>query len=144
MTAFIDVRGSSFISHLYIPTSNLFQALGFAYVEGLLRFTDRDLAVASSLSFLSSTNETLHSAGIEKLVYEDFYEEFASLIENIIKPNSGGMALTVDLLLSAFQNPESRSFFFPLDSSAHMSILCSLQFCRDISEVPYSAIISPP
>ena len=110
-------------------------------MEGLLRSTDRAFAVAKSLSFLSSTNETLHSAGIEKLVYEDFYAEFASLIENIIRPNSEGMTLTVDLLLNAFQNPEGRFIFF-LYSWAHTLILCSIQFCRDISEVPHSAIIS--
>jgi len=75
-------------------------------VEGLLKSTDKELAVGKSLSSLSSTNETLHSAGIEKMVYEDFYEEFASLIENIIKPDSEGRTLTVDLLLNAFQNPE--------------------------------------
>jgi ubiquitin thioesterase protein OTUB1 len=75
-------------------------------VEGLLKSKDQALAVGKSLSFLSSINETLHSAGIEKMVYEDFYEEFASLIENIIKPNSEGTTLTVDLLLNAFQNPE--------------------------------------
>jgi ubiquitin thioesterase protein OTUB1 len=79
-------------------------------VEGLLRSTDREMAVATSLSSLSSANETLSSTGIEKLVYEDFYAEFASLIENIIKPNSEGRMLTVDLLLNAFQNPEGTSF----------------------------------
>jgi ubiquitin thioesterase protein OTUB1 len=83
-----------------------FRSLGFAYVEDLLKSTDQAFGVAKSLSFLLTTNETLHSAGIEKLVYEDFYAEFASLIENIIKPNSEGVTLTVDLLLNAFQNPE--------------------------------------
>ena len=78
-------------------------------MEGLLKSTDQALAVAKSISFLSSRNETLHSAGIEKLVYEDFYAEFASLIENIIQPNSEGTTLTVDLLLNAFQNPEGRN-----------------------------------
>jgi len=83
-----------------------YRSLGFAYVESLLRSTDREFSVAGSSSLLSSINETLHSAGIEKLVYEDFYEEFSFLIENIIKPNSQGMTLTVDRLLDAFQNPE--------------------------------------
>ena len=89
-------------------------------MEGLLKSKDQALAVGKSLSFLSSTNETLHSAGIEKMVYEDFYEEFISLIGNIVNPNSGGTKLTVDLLLNAFQNPEgifSVSRFF-----------CSLSF----------------
>lgn len=81
-------------------------------MEGLLKSTDQALDVAKSLSSLSSANETLHSAGIEKLVYEDFYAEFASLIENIIKPDSEGTTLTVDLLLNAFQNPEGRILFY--------------------------------
>jgi ubiquitin thioesterase protein OTUB1 len=118
-TAFIDVRGFSY--HLCIPTLTP-QALGFAYVEGLLRSTDQEIAVAKSLSFLSSTNETLHDAGIEKLVYEDFYTEFASLIENIINPNIEGVRLTVDLLLNAFQNPEGGFIVFSLYSSAHTLI----------------------
>jgi ubiquitin thioesterase protein OTUB1 len=83
-------------------------------VEGLLKSTDQEFAVAKSLSSLSSTNETLHSAGIEKMVYEDFYAEFAFLIENISKPNSEGTTLTVDLLLDAFQNPEGRIIYFSL------------------------------
>lgn len=116
-TAFIDVRVC--LSYPYIPTFDLFQALGFAYVEGLLNSTDQELAVAKSLSSLSGTNETLHSAGIEKMVYEDFYAEFASLIENIIQPNSEGTKLTVDLLLIAFQNPEGKIIYIFLDSSAH-------------------------
>lgn len=92
-------------------------------MEGLLKSKDQALAVGTSLSFLSSINETLHSAGIEKMVYEDFYEEFASLIENIIKPNSEGTTLTVDLLLNAFQNPEG--FLLSLNFSAHTH---SMQF----------------
>ena len=79
-------------------------------MEGLLNSTDQELAIAKSLTSLSSTNETLHSAGIEKMVYEDFYLEFASLIENIIQPNSKGTRLTVDLLLNAFQNPEGKFY----------------------------------
>lgn len=109
-------------------------------MEGLLKSTDQALAVGTSLSFLSSTNETLHSAGIEKMVYEDFYEEFALLIENIIKPNSKGTTLTVDLLLNAFQNPEGFSLSLSFSSFVHTLIPCSLQFCCNISEVPYSAI----
>ena len=114
---------SSSLSSIYSEL-DLFKALGFAYVESLLRSTDQAFSVARSLSFLSSINETLHSAGIEKLVYEDFYEEFAFLIENITKPNSQGMRLTVDRLLDAFQNPEGIRFF-SLYSSAHRH---SMQF----------------
>ena len=140
-TAFIDVR--VYLSYPYIPTFDLLQALGFAYVEGLLNSTDQELAVAKSLSSLSGANETLHSAGIEKMVYEDFYAEFASLIESIIQPSSGGMKLTVDLLLNAFQNPEGKIIHIYILSILLLTLIpCSLQFCRNIFEVPYSAIIS--
>ena len=90
-------------------------------MESLLKSTDQEFAVAKSLSSLSSTNEALPSAGIEKMVYEDFYAEFAFLIENITKPSSEGTTLTVDLLLDAFQNPEGRIIYFSLDSFAHAS-----------------------
>ncbi|KAF8160863.1 peptidase C65 Otubain-domain-containing protein [Crassisporium funariophilum] len=83
-----------------------YRSLGFAYVEGLLNSQDQDWAVGSSLSSLSSANITLDNAGIEKMVYEDFYEEFTSVIENITKPNKDGFLLTIDRLLTAFQDPE--------------------------------------
>ena len=83
-------------------------ALGFAYVESLINSQDRDFAVASSLSKLESTKDTLDKAGIEKLVYEDFYEEFVSLIEGITKPDAQGLVLNNDRLLHAFQSPESK------------------------------------
>ncbi|KAH9477068.1 OVARIAN TUMOR DOMAIN-containing deubiquitinating enzyme 1 [Psilocybe cubensis] len=82
------------------------KALGFAYIESLITSSEREFSVASSLSILSGTRETLDSAGIEKLVYEDFYDDFTSLIESIIKPNSDGLTLDSDGLLKSFQTPE--------------------------------------
>ncbi|PPQ83043.1 hypothetical protein CVT26_012174 [Gymnopilus dilepis] len=84
-----------------------YRSLGFAYVESLINSQDRDFAVASSLSKLESTKDTLDKAGIEKLVYEDFYEEFVSLIEGITKPDAQGLVLNSDRLLHAFQSPET-------------------------------------
>ncbi|PPQ74522.1 hypothetical protein CVT25_004428, partial [Psilocybe cyanescens] len=81
-------------------------ALGFAYIDSLINSAERDFSVASSLSVLSGTKETLDSAGIEKLVYEDFYDDFSSLIESIIKPGVDGLTLSSDGLLKSFQTPE--------------------------------------
>ncbi|KAF8875730.1 peptidase C65 Otubain-domain-containing protein [Gymnopilus junonius] len=84
-----------------------YRSLGFAYVESLINSQDREFAVASSLSMLSSTKDTLDKAGIERLVYEDFYDEFTFLIESITRPDPQGLVLNSDRLLSAFQSPET-------------------------------------
>ncbi|KAF8961630.1 peptidase C65 Otubain-domain-containing protein [Flammula alnicola] len=83
-----------------------YRSLGFAYVDSLIHSPERDFAVASSLSILESTKDTLDKAGIEKLVYEDFYDDFTSLIQGIVKPSADGLTLTSDRLLEAFQAPE--------------------------------------
>ncbi|KDR74096.1 hypothetical protein GALMADRAFT_71513 [Galerina marginata CBS 339.88] len=83
-----------------------YRSLGFAYIESTINNPERDFAVASSLSVLSSTKETLDKAGIEKLVYEDFYDDFTSLIESITKPGADGLVLNGERLLQAFQQAE--------------------------------------
>ncbi|KIM37190.1 hypothetical protein M413DRAFT_20368 [Hebeloma cylindrosporum] len=83
-----------------------YRSLAFAYVEGLINSRERDFAVGSSLSILESTKETLDKAGIEKMVYEDFYEDFETLIQSIIKPGKDGRTLNTQQLLLAFQQPE--------------------------------------
>jgi len=75
-------------------------------VESLINSSERDFAVGSSLSILESTKETLDKAGIQKMVYEDFYEDFEALIQNITKPDTDGRTLNTGQLLSAFQKPE--------------------------------------
>lgn len=93
---------------LVLTLFSISPALGFAYVECLINSQDRDFAVASSLSMLASTKDTLDKAGIERLVYEDFYDEFTFLIENITRPDPQGLVLNSDRLLTAFQSPESK------------------------------------
>jgi len=83
-----------------------YRSLGFAYVESLINSSERDFAVGSSLSILESTKETLDSAGIQKMVYEDFYDDFEALIQSITKPDKHGRTLNTERLLSAFQKPE--------------------------------------
>jgi ubiquitin thioesterase protein OTUB1 len=75
-------------------------------VESLINSRERDFAVGSSLSILESTKETLDKAGIEKMVYEDFYEDFETLIQSITKPGKDGRTLNTEKLLFAFQQPE--------------------------------------
>ena len=58
------------------------------------------------MSILESTKETLDKAGIQKMVYEDFYEDFEALVQSITKPDKGGRTLNTEQLLSAFQKPE--------------------------------------
>jgi len=83
-----------------------YRSLGFAYIESLINSPEQDFAVASSLSVLSGTKETLDNAGIEKLVYEDFYDDLISLIENVAKPGEDGLILNSERLLKSFQAPE--------------------------------------
>jgi len=75
-------------------------------VEKLINSRERDFAVASSLSILESTKATLDNAGIEKMVYEDFYEDFETLVQSITKPGKDGRTLNIEQLLLAFQQPE--------------------------------------
>ena len=75
-------------------------------MENLINSRERDFAVGSSLSILESTKETLDKAGIEKMVYEDFYEDFETLVQSITKPGKDGRTLNTEQLLFAFQQPE--------------------------------------
>lgn len=43
--------------------------------------------------------------------YEDFSDIFKSLIEQVVKPDSGGKILDSKTLLGAFQTPESTHYF---------------------------------
>jgi ubiquitin thioesterase protein OTUB1 len=64
------------------------------------------MAVPLATSLLESTVPMLEKAGFQKLVFEDFYEVFLSLIQQILVPEPGGTILTSDTLLEAFQSPE--------------------------------------
>ena len=81
-------------------------ALGFAYVERILQASDKEIAVASALSTLESSISLLEYAEFEKLVYEDFYDVFASLVNQVVVPEHNGTVLTTNTLIEAFQSPE--------------------------------------
>ncbi len=52
---------------------------------------------------LESTKEKLEKAGIQQLVYEDFYDEFVHLIHLMVDPNLDTKKKKA-VLLTAFQN----------------------------------------
>ncbi|KAF9472031.1 cysteine proteinase [Pholiota conissans] len=78
------------------------RALGFAYINSLIELppSERDIAVATALSLLETTPAILDGAGIEKLVYEDYYDVLKELVEKVLN------GLTEAALLETFQNPE--------------------------------------
>lgn len=49
----------------------------------------------------------LESVGFEKMVFEDFYEVLEELVKSAANPNVLGVTLNEEMLLQAFQNPES-------------------------------------
>ena len=87
----------------------LLTALAFAYVERILEARDRELAFASAMSILDPSQSILEAVGFQKLVFEDFYEAFASLIRGVAIPDGEGRFTDAGSLLKAFQNPESGS-----------------------------------
>ncbi|KAB5590014.1 Peptidase C65 otubain protein [Ceratobasidium theobromae] len=94
-------------NHYATPTHTSYEivALAFAYVEKIMTAPDPGLAVATSLSHLESTLPLLEQAGFQKIVYEDFYDPFTDLIQQVI-PQDGDPPLTDESLLEQFQDPE--------------------------------------
>lgn len=64
------------------------------------------MAVAAALSRLESHQLKLKGAEFQKIVYEDVYDIFVSLINQIVTPEVGGTVLTISTLVEAFQSPE--------------------------------------
>ncbi|EPQ55743.1 cysteine proteinase [Gloeophyllum trabeum ATCC 11539] len=83
-----------------------YRSLAFRYVERLMNAADPALAVGSAVSTLEASLPMLEAAGFQKLVFEDFYDTFVSIIKRIVQPEADGTTLTPLLLLEAFQNPE--------------------------------------
>lgn len=54
---------------------------------------------------LESTKERLKQAGIEQLVYEDFFDELIHVIQRMVDP-SLDTKKRKSLLLASFQNPD--------------------------------------
>ncbi|PPQ73204.1 hypothetical protein CVT24_010023 [Panaeolus cyanescens] len=86
-----------------------YRSLAFAYISSLIHSPDIELSVARALSTLAQTPELLDSAGIEKMVYEDFYDEVVGVVERVVRGEGGGKGMDDEELLKAFQDPESES-----------------------------------
>ncbi|KAH7103666.1 cysteine proteinase [Auriculariales sp. MPI-PUGE-AT-0066] len=116
----------------------MFRSIAFAFVEKVLNAPDITLAVASAVSTLESTLPMLKAAGFEPLVYEDFYDIFRSLIDQIVRPDSATRErLDANLLLEAFQEPEVSN-----SAVVYLRLLTSAQIRTD--EDNYSAFLFHP
>ena len=80
-------------------------ALAFAYIENIMNAPDALLAATSALSVLEASQPQLESVGFQRLVFEDFYDALAGLINRVITPVDGRV-LSVHQLLDEFNNPE--------------------------------------
>ncbi|KAI0651332.1 cysteine proteinase [Trametes meyenii] len=81
-------------------------ALAFAYIEHILNATEPALAVTTALSILETTQGLLEHVGFQRLVFEDFYEDFVNIISSVVNPREDGRLLTIASLLEAFNIPE--------------------------------------
>lgn len=81
------------------------KALLFAYIDNLLRSPPDDLQlnVASSLSVIENTRQSMIQAGVQDYVFQDAYDLLSSLIESISTPKNG-VRLNPEELLAIFQN----------------------------------------
>ena len=84
----------------------VFVALAFAYIENILNSSDTMLAATGALSVLEASQPQLESVGFQRLVFEDFYDCLASLINQVINPGPNGQLLNINSLLESFNNPE--------------------------------------
>lgn len=114
--------------------------MAFAYVERLLHAPDLALAVASGMSTLESSLPLLEQCGFQRLVFEDFYDVFASLVENIVKPDDRGRKLDAKELLAAFQSPEGTPCHKLLFGLVLISLPDSIELNRGVSEIADSKL----
>ncbi|KAI0632822.1 cysteine proteinase [Trametes polyzona] len=83
-----------------------YRSLAFAYIERILHATEQALAVTSAISVLEATQPVLEQVGFQRMVFEDFYDDFVGLINSVVTPKQDGRLLTVASLLEAFNVPE--------------------------------------
>jgi ubiquitin thioesterase protein OTUB1 len=92
---------------MFAPT-----ALGFAFVEQILKAPENDIAAVSALSLLETTSSSLEAVGFHRIVFEDFYDVLYGLIKSVVQPDDGQACLTPASLLQQFQIPEGASRYF--------------------------------
>ncbi|RDX43650.1 cysteine proteinase [Lentinus brumalis] len=83
-----------------------YRSLAFAYIENILNASDTMLAATGALSVLEASQPQLEQVGFQRLVFEDFYDCLAGLINQVISPGPDGQVLNINTLLEAFNNPE--------------------------------------
>ncbi len=87
-------------------------ALAFAYIANILNASDTMLAATGALSILEASQPQLEEVGFQRLVFEDFYDCLAGLINQVISPGPDGQVLNINTLLEAFNNPEGANLKF--------------------------------
>lgn len=87
-----------------------YRSLAFAYIERIVNSPDPSFAATQALSTLEGALPMLEDAGFQKIVVEDFYEVMEGLIKRVVTPDSRGHYLTPNLLLEAFQDPETSNY----------------------------------
>jgi ubiquitin thioesterase protein OTUB1 len=97
----------SLFSYLQLVEAERWKALAYAYVEHILTSEDKALAAVTAISTLHSTKSILDTAGYQDIVYEDFYDVFAKMLQDIATPQNSRSELTPQMLVQAFQNYES-------------------------------------
>jgi len=100
-----------------------YRSLAYSYVERIMHAEDTGMAVGAAKSVLDRAMKLLEAAGFDRIAYEDFYETFLEIIENIVKRDAQGRTLNDQSLLEFFQTPEfsnSVVVFLRLVTSAQM------------------------
>lgn len=70
--------------------------------------------MATTLSTLAATRQLLKEAGVQELVYEDFYDQVVALVENIVKPDPQTKSvLTLEKLLEFFRDAQRQCRYAP-------------------------------
>ncbi|QRV99521.1 peptidase C65 otubain protein [Ceratobasidium sp. AG-Ba] len=119
-----------------------YRSLAFAYVEKIMTAPEPGLAVATSLSHLESTLPLLEQAGFQKIVFEDFYESFAELIQHIFQnPEvSNSIVVFLRLLTSSYIRLSPEDDFTPFSTGReadHPQIMALSKALRVRIEVAY-------
>jgi len=83
-----------------------YRSVGFAYIEQIINSSDSTAAATNAMETLKQSQALLDQAGFQKVVYEDFYDAFASMIGEVATATSPDGIMNHTILLSAFQNPE--------------------------------------
>ncbi|KAH9837790.1 cysteine proteinase [Rhodofomes roseus] len=133
----LTAHGSAGIRRTRGDGDCFYRSLAFAYIERLLLAKDPPLAVTSAISVLEASQPLLEAAGFQRMVFEDFYDCFVSVINNILTPEGNGRLLTSASLLEAFNSPEVSNSIV-----VYLRLLTSAQIRADPDT--YSAFLFHP